>query len=120
MIGVWFRGVPAGPNSVTQAIQSPNGIVTSTVPYLIAWVFIFYVKVHNQGEILCKVTLNTTVGLIKLLRKMLYVQLQFARNKYQKASEALSLLCFMTFCLWSSPGSNFVLLTRQIICSKES
>lgn len=30
----------------------------------------FYVKIHNQGEMLCKVTLNTTVGLIKFPRKI--------------------------------------------------
>lgn len=50
MLGVWFRGVPAGPNAVTQVIQSPNGIVTSTVPYLIAWVFIFLRENSQSGR----------------------------------------------------------------------
>lgn len=50
LLGVWFRGVPARPNPVTQVIQSPNGIVTSIVPYLIAWVFIFLCENSQSGR----------------------------------------------------------------------
>lgn len=50
LLGVWFRGVPAVPNPATQVIQSPNGIVTSIVPYLIAWVFIFLRENSQSGR----------------------------------------------------------------------
>lgn len=50
LLGVWFRVVPAGPNPATQVIQSLNGIVTSIVPYLIAWVFIFLRENSQSGR----------------------------------------------------------------------